>query len=187
MTPATIEVLDEVDESSAMGLAHVLMDCVQGGASVSFMAPLTFDRAMAFWRQVATGVSSQQRALLVARDAKGICGTVQLILEQPENQPHRADLAKLLVHRRARRQGIGARLMRAAEQVARDAGKTLLVLDTADAGAAALYLSLGWQLCGVVPDYALLPTGGLCDTTFFYRNLNQPTKRIPAVPGAAGV
>ena len=169
-----IEQLKLVDEAALLELAQVLMDCVTGGASVSFMLPFSEQRALAFWHQVADAVHAGQRALLVARDAQGICGTVQLILDQPENQPHRADLAKLLVHRRARRQGIGARLMRAAEQVARDVGKTLLVLDTADAGAAALYSSLGWQLCGVVPDYALLPAGGFCDTTFFYRQLDRP-------------
>jgi GNAT superfamily N-acetyltransferase len=135
------------------------------------MLPLAQARAVAFWRQVAIGVDASQRVLLVARDEQGICGTVQLILAQPENQPHRADLAKLLVHRRARRRGIGAQLMQAAEHVARAAGKSLLVLDTADAGAARLYTKLGWQLCGVVPDYALLPGGGYCDTTFFYRQL----------------
>ncbi len=167
----TIEQLTTVTEQSLVELAQVLIDCVEGGASVSFMLPLARERAVAFWRQVALGVDAGQRALLVARDEQGICGTVQLILEQPENQPHRADLAKLLVHRRARRRGIGAQLMRAAEHVARAAGKSLLVLDTADAGAALLYSNLGWRLCGVVPDYALLPAGGYCDTTFFYRQL----------------
>ena len=167
-----IEQLATLSQASLFGLAEVLMDCVEGGASVSFMLPFSEQRALAFWRQVAAGVDAGQRALLVATDQQGICGTVQLILDQPENQPHRADLAKLLVHRRARRLGIGARLMRAAEQIAAAAGKTLLVLDTADAGAATLYSKLGWQLCGVVPDYALLPGGGFCDTTFFYRKLN---------------
>ena len=175
----TIEIqqLAALTEQSLQELSQVLMDCVEGGASVSFMLPFTQDRALAFWRQVAAGVDAGQRALMVARDPQGICGTVQLILDQPENQPHRADLAKLLVHRRARRRGIGQRLMQAAEQVAREAGKSLLVLDTADAGARALYSKLGWHLCGVVPDYALLPQGGFCDTTFFYRQLDQATER----------
>ena len=103
--------------------------------------------------------------------AEGIIGTVQLILGQPENQPHRADLSKMLVHRRARRRGVGAALLRAAENVARDCGKSLLVLDTASGDAERLYAKLGWQRCGVIPGYALLPHGGLCDTTYFYRTL----------------
>jgi len=98
---------------------------------------------------------------------------VQLVLDQPENQPHRADLVKMLVHRRARRRGLGAALMQAAERVARDCGKSLLVLDTASEDADRLYARLGWQRCGVVPGYALLPQGGLCATTYFYRMLDH--------------
>ena len=100
--------LHAVDDAQIDGLADVLTDCVEGGASVSFMHPLPRDRAVAFWRRVAHGVAVGERALLVAEDARGLCGTVQLVLDQPENQPHRADLAKRLVHRRARRQGLGA-------------------------------------------------------------------------------
>jgi GNAT superfamily N-acetyltransferase len=153
------------------GLAEVLIDCVAGGASVSFMHPLTPQRARAFWQQVAADAARGARALLVAEDADGICGTVQLLLEQPENQPHRADLAKMLVHRRARRHGTGAALLAAAEDTARAHGKVLLVLDTASADAERLYTRAGWLRCGSVPGYALLPQGGLCDTTFFYRRL----------------
>ncbi len=152
-------------------LADVLVDCVEGGASVSFMHPLTRERALAFWRGVAEGVAAGERILLVADDAQGICGTVQVILAQPENQPHRADVAKMLVHRRARRQGLGAALMRAAETAAGQAGKTLLVLDTASADAERLYERMGWQSVGVVPGYALLPQGGYCDTRFYWRRL----------------
>jgi len=152
-------------------LARVLIDCVEGGASVSFMHPLSPDRARGFWQRVADELPRGARALLVAEDDAGIVGTVQLLLEQPENQPHRADLAKMLVHRRARGQGIGAALLTAAEQLARDCGKTLLVLDTASAEAERLYARGGWQRCGTVPGYALLPHGGLCATTFFYREL----------------
>ncbi len=109
---------------------------------------------------------------MVAADAQGLCGTVQLVLAQPENQPHRADLAKMLVHRRARRQGLGAALMRAAEATARDCGKTLLVLDAVtDGDAARLYERLGWVRVGDIPGYALWPRGGLCSTTVYYRNL----------------
>ena len=160
-----------LDDAAIDGLADVLIDCVEGGASVSFMHPLPRDRAVAFWRGVAQGVAAGERALLVADDAQGVCGTVQLVLDQPENQPHRADLSKMLVHRRARRQGLGAALLRAAEATARECGKTLLVLDTASDDAERLYERVGWQRVGVIPGYALLPQGGLCGTTVYYRNL----------------
>jgi GNAT superfamily N-acetyltransferase len=164
--------LHAVDDAQIDELASVLIDCVEGGASVSFMHPLTRDRAVAFWRRVAQGVAAGERALLVAEDAQGLCATVQLVLDQPENQPHRADLSKMLVHRRARRQGLGAALMRAAEAMARDCGKTLLVLDAVTGGdAERLYARLGWERVGVIPGYALMPKGELCSTTVFYRNV----------------
>ena len=156
------------------GLADVLIDCVDGGASVSFMHPLPRAKALEFWRGVADGVAHGERALLVAEDGGGVIGTVQLILQQPENQPHRADLSKMLVHRRARRRGVGAALLRAAEVAARECEKSLLVLDTASDDAERLYARLGWQRSGVIPGYALLPHGGLCDTTFYYRMLSPP-------------
>jgi GNAT superfamily N-acetyltransferase len=164
--------LSAVDDAQIEGLAVVLVDCVLGGASVSFMHPLGRDRAVAFWRKVARGVAAGERALLVAEDAQGLCGTVQLILDLPENQPHRADVAKMLVHRRARRQGLGAALMQAAEATARQCGKTLLVLDAVTSGdAARLYERLGWVRVGDIPGYALMPRGGPCSTTFYYRDL----------------
>lgn len=166
-----VRCLSTVTEAELQGLAELLIDCVEGGASVSFMHPLTLERALAFWRGVAADAQAGARALFVIEDAAGIVGTVQLVLEQPENQPHRADLAKMLVHRRARRRGLGAALMQAAERHARDCGKTLLVLDTASSDAERLYARMGWQACGTVPGYALLPQGGLCATTFFYREL----------------
>ena len=162
-----------LDDAQIGELAGVLIDCVEGGASVSFMHPLSRERAVAFWRRVTQGVGAGERALLVAEDARGLCGTVQLVLDQPENQPHRAELSKMLVHRRARRQGLGAALMRAAEATARECGKTLLVLDTANDEAERLYERLGWTRVGVIPDYALLPQGGLCGTTVYYRNLGS--------------
>src|SRR5687768_6960360 len=173
MTTSTMSLrrLHAVDEPMMDDLASVLMDCVEGGASVSFMLPLTRDRAVAFWRRVAQGVAAGERALLVAEDARGVCGTVQLVLDQPENQPHRAELSKMLVHRRARRQGLGAALMQAAESTARECGKTLLVLDTASDDAERLYERMGWVRVGVIPGYALLPHGGLCGTAVYYRNL----------------
>ncbi|MDP1661129.1 MAG: GNAT family N-acetyltransferase [Phycisphaerales bacterium] len=170
--PWSIKRLDAVSASQLEALAALLVDCVERGASVSFMLPLTRDRALAFWQRVAQGVASGERALLVAEDEHGICGTVQLILDQPENQPHRADLAKMLVHSRARRRGLGEALMRAAEATARDCGKTLLVLDAVTGGhAARLYERLGWVRVGDVPGFALFPQGGLCGTTYYYRNI----------------
>jgi len=163
--------LHTVDEAQIEGLADVLVDCVEGGASVSFMHPLPRERALGFWRRVARDVASGGRALVIAEDGQGVCGTVQLVLEQPENQPHRAELSKMLVHRRARRRGLGEALMRAAETAARECGKTLLVLDTANPEAERLYERMGWTRVGVIPGFALLPHGGLCGTTFFYREL----------------
>ena len=161
-----------LDDRLISGLADVLLDCVEGGASVSFMRPLSRERAVAFWQRVARGVAAGERVVLVAEDELGVCGTVQLILDLPENQPHRADVAKMLVHRRARWHGLGAALMRAAEATARECGKTLLVLDAVtDGDAARLYERLGWVRVGDVPDFALYPGGGSCSTTFFYRHL----------------
>jgi GNAT superfamily N-acetyltransferase len=173
-----------VDEAMVAGLAEVLIDCVEGGASVSFMHPLAPERAAAFWRRVGQGVAAGERALLVAEDGRGVCGTVQLVLDQPENQPHRADLSKMLVHRRRRREGLGEALLRAAEDTARNCGKTLLVLDTASGDAERLYERLGWIRVGVVPDYALWPRGGFCDTTFFYRTLVSSSAGVRAIDAA---
>jgi GNAT superfamily N-acetyltransferase len=163
--------LTTVTDAQIQALAEVLIDCVAGGASVSFMSPLSVAKASAFWRAVADGVQAGQRALFVAEEEGRIIGTVQLIFAQSENQPHRADLSKMLVHRGARRRGLGEALMRAAEAVARECGRTLLVLDTASGDAERLYARLGWQRVGVIPGYALWPGGGLCDTTYFYRIL----------------
>lgn len=161
-----------LDGALIESLADLLIDCVEGGASVSFMHPLSRERSVGFWRRVAQGVAAGERALLVAEDAQGVCGTVQLAFALPENQPHRADLGKMLVHRRARRQGLGAALMRAAEATACECDKTLLVLDAVtDGDAARLYERLGWVRVGDIPGYALLPQGGLRSTTVFYRTL----------------
>ncbi len=178
MSAITLRRLASPDAAQIRGLAEVLCDCVDGGASVSFMQPLTTERAEAFWRGVADGVARGERALLVAEAAGGtIVGTVQLVLAQPENQPHRADVAKMLVQRRARRHGLGAALMQAVEREAAHEGRSLLVLDTVTGGdAERLYARLGWQRCGVIPDYALWPSGGLCATTVFYKAVS-PTVR----------
>jgi GNAT superfamily N-acetyltransferase len=168
----SIRRLDEVREEHVRALGDVLIDCVEGGASVSFMHPLTRERATAFWRKVAADVDAGDRALLVAEDDGGICGTVQLVLDMPENQPHRAELVKMLVHRRARRQGLGAALMRAAESTARECGRTLLVLDTVTGdNGERLYARLGWVRVGEIPRYALMPDGAPCSATVLYRDL----------------
>jgi GNAT superfamily N-acetyltransferase len=154
-------------------LADVLIDCVEGGASVSFMLPLPRDKALAFWRGVAEGVVRNERVLLIAETREGeVLGTVQLITAQPDNQPHRADIAKMLVSRKARRRGIAQQLMVAVDAVAREEGKTVLVLDTVTGGdAERLYERAGWQRAGTVPKYALMPDGEFCATTFYYKHL----------------
>ena len=167
-----IRCLSSIGEREIQGLSDVLIDCVEGGASVSFMLPMSRAKAEAFWRSVSASVARGERIVVAAEDVHGrIVGTAQIILAQPENQPHRGDLAKMLVHRRARRQGIGAALLAAAERSALDAGKTLLVLDTASDDAERLYARQGWQRCGEVPNYALLPDGTPCATTFFFKAL----------------
>jgi GNAT superfamily N-acetyltransferase len=164
--------LAAVDEKQIDELATVLIDCVEGGATVGFMVPITRDRAVSFWRRIAQGVAEGKRVLLIAEDESGVCGTVQLILDLPDNQPHRADLSKMLVHRRSRREGLAAELMRAAEAAALESGRTLLVLDAVtDGDAARLYERLGWVRVGKIPEYALMPEGGLCGTTYYYRQL----------------
>lgn len=160
----------------AEGLAEVLLDVVEGGASVGFMYPLSRDKAISFWQNALESAERGERILLVAKDTElgKIIGTVQVVLSMPENQPHRADIAKMQVHRSGRRRGVGTALIRAAEDAARKAGKTLLVLDTVTGSdAERLYTRLGWQRCGAIPDYALWPNGGLCSTTVFYRQLKN--------------
>jgi GNAT superfamily N-acetyltransferase len=154
-------------------LADVLIDCVEGGASVSFMLPISRATATDFWTRVMHGIARDERILLVAENAEGhVLGTVQIVTDQPENQPHRADVAKMLVARRARRRGIAQRLLIAADEAARAAGKSVLVLDTVTGGdAERLYERAGWQRVGVVPNYALMPDGTFCGTTFFHKQL----------------
>jgi GNAT superfamily N-acetyltransferase len=172
MKDVAIRQLRTLQETDIEQLAGVLADCVEGGASVSFMQPLSRAKAAAFWRGLADDIAAGRQLLLVAHDSIGIVGTVLVVLAPSENQPHRADIAKMLVHRRARQRGIGAALMRAAEELARSVGRTLLVLDTATGSdAERLYATLGWIRVGTVPDYALWPAGGFCGTTFYYRRL----------------
>lgn len=161
----------EMDDRIA-ALSLVLMDCVEGGASVSFMAPLTRRRADAFWRGVRDRVAAGTTQVLIAELDGDLVGTVQLVMAQQENQPHRADLAKMLVHRRTRRRGVGRALMNAAKDLARAEGKALLVLDTeTGSDAERLYKGLNWTVVGRVPGYALSPDGRPCDTTIFYKQL----------------
>jgi GNAT superfamily N-acetyltransferase len=167
----------ELDGAQALArvgeLAEVLRDCVAGGASVGFMAGLSAERAEAFWRGVAVGVTAGEWHLFVALDGDGhICGTLSLASAMPDNQPHRADVCKMLVHRRARRQGLAEGLLRAVEARAALLGKTTLVLDTVTGSdAARLYERLGWQRAGDIPGYALMPDGAMCSTTYYYRHL----------------
>jgi GNAT superfamily N-acetyltransferase len=154
-------------------LADVLLDCVQGGASVSFMASLSKAEAEAFFAKAVEGVERGERILLAAFVDGDLRGTVQIITATPPNQPHRADVAKLLVHRSARGQGIATRLMEQVEEASRSAGKTLLVLDTVTGGdAERLYMRMGWTKSGIIPKYALFPDGRFCDTTVFWKELS---------------
>ena len=167
-----VQRLRAFDERVIEELATVLIDCVEGGASVSFMLPLSRQKAGAYWRDVAASAVRGERAVLAAVEPAGsILGTVQVILDLPENQPHRGELAKMLVHRRARRRGVGAALLRGAEECALEEGRNLLVLDTASDAAARLYERHSWQRVGLVPGFALYPDGRPCATTFYFKTL----------------
>jgi GNAT superfamily N-acetyltransferase len=162
---------DEVD-THVDGLAAVLEDCVAGGASVGYVNPFPIDDARTHFQRFAAEAAAGTRSILAAFDGARIVGTVQVVPAPQPNQPHRADIAKLLVHRDVRRQGVAGRLMAAAEDEARAAGKTLLVLDTVTGDAAErLYTRLGWSRVGVIPNYALYPDGRQCATTVFYKEL----------------
>lgn len=167
-----VRLLPALGEREIAGLSEVLIDCVEGGASVSFMLPLPRAKAEAYWRGVATSMARGERLVLVAEEVGGaLVGTATVILDLPENQPHRGDLAKMLVHQRARRRGVGQLLLAAAEAAALAAGKRLLVLDTGSAEAERLYARNGWQRCGQIPNFALWPDGRPCATTFYYKEL----------------
>jgi GNAT superfamily N-acetyltransferase len=167
--------LQTLGEAEIHALSDVLIDCVEGGASVSFMLPMTRTKATAYWQSVGASLARGERKVLVAEDDAGTTlGTVQVLLDQPENQPHRGDVAKMLVHRRARKHGVGAALLAAAERSALEAGKTLLVLDTVTGSDGyRLYARYGWRLCGEIPNYALWPDGRPCPTTVFYKALDK--------------
>ncbi len=170
-----IRCLQTIGGRELQALSDILIDCVEGGASVGFMLPMSRAKAEAFWQSTSASVARGERLVLAAEDAVGeIVGTVQVIFNQPENQPHRGDVAKMLVHRRGRRQGVGAALLAAAERSALSAGKTLLVLDTVTGSdAERLYTRQGWQRCGEIPNYALWPNGTTCATTIFFKFLRS--------------
>ncbi|MCF1483059.1 MULTISPECIES: GNAT family N-acetyltransferase [Rhizobium/Agrobacterium group] len=170
-----IRLLNASDAREAIpDLCEILSDCVNGGASVGFMLPFDLETARPFWEGVANAVEAGDSLLLVAEHQGTVVGTVQIGLKQPPNQPHRADLKKLLVHRSARGLGLARQLMEASQHQAARAGKTLIVLDTATGEPAeAIYEKLGWTRAGVVPDYALFPDGRFCDTTIFYKRVGS--------------
>ncbi|WP_429931448.1 N-acetyltransferase family protein [Agrobacterium vitis] len=170
-----IRLLNAADAREAIpDLCEILSDCVNGGASVGFMLPFDLETARPFWEGVADAVEAGDSLLLVAEHQDRLVGTVQIGLKQPPNQPHRADIKKLLVHRSARGLGLSRLLMAEAERQAARAGKTLIVLDTATGEPAeAIYEKLGWMRAGVVPDYALFPDGRFCDTTIFYKRVGS--------------
>jgi len=163
-----------VPEGALAELAGVLIDCIEGGASVSFMAPFSQEDGLAFFRKVAASVAAGETVLLAAKLDGRIVGTVQLGLDTPPNQPHRADLKKMLVHRSARGRGVGAALMAEVEVEAKRRGRWLLVLDTVPGeNGYRLYKRAGWTESGIIPNYALLPDGRLCDTAVFWKWLDR--------------
>jgi GNAT superfamily N-acetyltransferase len=163
-----------VADAALEQLAEVLADCVEGGASVSFMSPFSHQQALAFFRDVTGSVTAGDTVLLAARLDGRIVGTVQLGLDTPPNQPHRADIRKMLVHRSVRGRGVGAALMARVEAEARRHGRWLLVLDTVPGESGhRLYLRAGWTQTGLVPDYALFPDGRLCDTAIMWKRLDH--------------
>ena len=173
--PFEIKVLDQAAlEDAVPALAALLLDCVRGGASVSFLSDLTLERAEGFWREVAAAASRDGRRVLAAQDAEGLAGTVQVIPFPMANKPHRAEVAKMLVHSRARRRGIGAALLAAAEVQALALGRPLLSLDTETGSAGEqFYRRLGWREIGVIPDEAYNGRGELAPTTLFYKRLDS--------------
>ncbi|TWD55776.1 L-amino acid N-acyltransferase YncA [Agrobacterium vitis] len=170
-----LRVLTAAQARAAMDdLCAILSDCVEGGASVGFMLPIEAETAQAFWQGVANAVEAGDVVLVAAEYEGKIVGTAQLSLKLPPNQPHRADVKKLLVHRSARGLGLSRLLMTEIEKQAAEAKKSLLVLDTATGELAErIYEKLGWIKAGVVPDYALFPDGRFCDTSIFYKRIEN--------------
>jgi ribosomal protein S18 acetylase RimI-like enzyme len=160
-------------------LGEILVEVVAEGGSVSFMHPLAPEAAAAFWIQSLAAADAGERVVLGAELGGELAATVTLDLATPPNQPHRADIAKLMTRVRRRGQGIARALMIEAERIAAEAGRTLLTLDTADeGGAAGFYEQLGYQHAGTIPDYAFKPRGGLTATLLYF-------KRIGVAAGAS--
>ena len=165
----TIRILDNTPDTCAM-LADILVEVVAHGGSVSFMHPLALPAALAFWQASLAAAARGERVLLGAWDGELLVGTVTVLLDCPPNQPHRAEIAKLMTRVSHRGRGVAAALMRDAEALAGARGKTLLVLDTAsEGGAAGLYRGLGYTLAGEIPRYALKPHGGLTGTLIYWK------------------
>ncbi len=172
MSAISLAVLDEKAARAAIPeLSDVLADCVNGGASVNFMLPYGPADATKFFEKVAGSVGRGERVLVVAKIDGRIVGTGQLGLDTPPNQPHRADVMKMLVHRAARGRGVGAAVLVAVEEEARKRGRWLLVLDTASDSARRLYERGGWQNLGDIHDYAMWPEGGYCASTYYWKRL----------------
>lgn len=170
-----IEHVSDLDHAAIFELANLTQHVVHGGASIGFMENCQKDDMVVFWTAVSDKVAQKKTLLLIARalETNQIIGTVQLQIDLPKNQPHRADLAKMHVHALHRRKGIAKDLLLRAEEIALQHGRYILVLDTVtDSDAQNLYLKCGWVEVGHIPEYALLPNGELCGTTYMYRKLH---------------
>lgn len=179
MNTLEVRALDDDARTSGM-LADLLIETVAAGGSVSFMHPLSPDAACGFWRKALAAAARGERAVLGAWHGETLVGTVTLLLDCPPNQPHRAEIAKLMTRLDHRGRGIATRLMRAAEKLAVEKGRTLLVLDTAaEEGAAGLYEKLGFTLTGEIPDYALKPHGGLTGTLIYWKRIGAAVQVLP--------
>jgi hypothetical protein len=171
MSAVDIRPLSHTPDNVA-ALSRILIDVVAGGGSVSFMHPLPLDDARTFWQDSLDAAARGERVVLGAFDGDDLIGTVTLLLKLPPNQPHRAEIAKMMTRVACRKRGVATALMQAAEQLAIDHGRTLLVLDTAvDDGASGLYEKQGFQLSGIIPDYALKPHGGLTGTMIYWKRI----------------
>src|SRR5438105_10167743 len=158
-------------------LSEMLVEAVANGGSVSFMHPLSLEAADAFWRDSLASAARGERIVFGAFDGENLIGTVTLLLSLPPNQPHRAEIAKMMTRLSHRHRGIATALLREAERLALARGRWLLVLDTAeDEGASGLYERLGFKLTGVIPDYALRPRGGLTGTLIYWKRLNESAR-----------
>lgn len=171
-----VEALDAHGYDAAINdLAALLVDAVDSGAGVNFLAGVTVDETRAWWASRADGVASGMVVPIVARDGSRVVGSTVLLYAWNPNSPHRGEISKVLVHSSARRQGLGRRLMDAAEERARADGRWLLVLDTVTGSEAdAFYRAIGWHDVGIIPDFALQPDGSLTPTTVFWKDVRTP-------------